>query len=97
MKTVTRALKEGRCVVLEGDTEGWFITEEGSVVQWTEGRGSYLRVLTQGKVEEIEFDRPSADPDAEELRQFLQSGYPESKLIVTVDDDLAPKLRDLFK
>lgn len=93
LKTVTKALKEGRCVALEGDTEGFFFTEEGAVVHWTEGRGSYLRVLQNGKKIEIELDRESRDEDEEELRLFLRGNYPESRLTVSMDEELQGKLR----
>lgn len=99
LKTVTKALKEGRCVALEGDTEGFFITEEGAVVSWTEGRGSYLRVLQNGNVTEIELDRASQEDEEkeeQELRLFLRDSYPESRLTVSMGEELQSKLREIF-
>ena len=97
MKAVTKALKEGRCVALEGDTEGFFITKEGAVIHWTEGRGSYLQVLLQGKTTEIALDVPATDPDEEELRKFLLDSYPNSPLTVGIDEDLQNKLCGFFR
>lgn len=96
MKTVMKALKEGRCVSLQGDTEGFYLTEDGALVRWTEGRGSYIRVLLQGKTMEFGLDWEAADPDQEELRKFLLDGEPDSRLVVGIDEELQNKLRGLF-